>query len=88
MVSASTEKQRERGGEPPYLDVHMGHEHCEIGQMGAGACGVRPVGAQQAAVLRRPVTGHGPLGVAPEWTVGVEVLLRLLLGGRAESTDE
>lgn len=40
---------------------------------------MRPVGAQQAAVLRGPVTGHGSLGVAPERTVGVEVLLRLLL---------
>lgn len=57
----------------------MGHEDCKIGEVGAGACGVRPVGAQQAAVLRGPVTGHGSLGVAPERTVGVEVLLGLLL---------
>lgn len=42
-----------------YLHIHMGHEHCKIGQVGAGAGGVRPVGAQQAAVLRRPVTIHG-----------------------------
>lgn len=47
--------------------------------MGAGACGVCPVGAEQAAVLRRPVTSHGFLGVTPERTVGVEILLRLLL---------
>lgn len=62
-----------------HLDIHVGHEDCKIGEVGAGACGVRPVGAQQAAVLRGPVTGHGSLGVAPERTVGVEVLLGLLL---------
>lgn len=56
----------------------MGHEDGKIGQMGARACGVRPVGAEQAAVLHRPVTSHGSLGVAPERAVGVEVLLRLL----------
>lgn len=47
--------------------------------MGAGACGVCPVGSYQAAVLRRPVASHGSLGVTPKGTVGVEVLLRLLL---------
>lgn len=37
------------------------------------------VGAQQAAVLSRPVARHGSLGVTPERTVGVEVFLGLLL---------
>lgn len=41
-----------------YLDVHVGHEDGEIGEVGAGAGGVRPVVAQQAAVLRGPVAGH------------------------------
>lgn len=68
----------QRGEEPTYLDIHVGHEDGKIGEMSAGARGVRPVGAQQAAVLRGPVAGHGSLGVAPERTVGVEVLLRLL----------
>lgn len=72
----------QRREEPTYLDVNVGHEDGEIGEMSAGARGVRPVGAQQAAVLRRPVTGHGSLGVAPERTVGVEVLLRLLFEGK------
>ena len=56
----------------------MSHEDGEVGQMGAGARGVGPVGAQQAAVLRGPDAGHGSLGVAPERAVGVEVLLGLL----------
>lgn len=50
--------------------------------MGTGARGVGPVGAEQAAVLGRPVTRHGFLGVTPEGTVGVEVLLGLLSGGK------
>lgn len=66
---------------PTYLDIHVSHQDGKIGKMSAGACGVCPVGAQQAAVLRGPVTGHGSLGVAPERTVGVEVLLRLLFEG-------
>lgn len=57
----------------------MGHEHGKVGQVRARARGVRPVGGQQAAVLRGPVAGHGLPGVAPEGAVGVEVLLRLLL---------
>lgn len=61
-----------------YLDVHVCHEHCEVGEVRAGAGGVRPIGAQQTAVLRGPVTRHGFLGVAPERAVGVEVLLRVL----------
>lgn len=44
----------------------MSHEDGKIGQMGAGARGVSPVGAQQATVLCGPVTGHGSLGVTPE----------------------
>lgn len=37
-----------------------------------------PVGAEQPAVLCRPVPSHGFLGVTPERAVGVEVLLGLL----------
>lgn len=43
---------------------------------------MRPVGAQQAAVLCGPVARHGFLGVAPERAVGVEVLLRVLRDAR------
>ena len=61
-----------------YLDLDVGHEHGEVGEVGAGACGVRAVGGQQAAVLRGPHPRHGALRVAPEGAVGVEVLLRML----------
>lgn len=37
--------EEREGKEPAYLDVHMGHEDCKIGEMGTGACGVCPVGA-------------------------------------------
>lgn len=57
----------------------MGHQDCKVGEMSTRTCGVCPVGAQQAAVLRRPVTDHGALGVTPERAVGVEVFLRLLM---------
>lgn len=66
----------------------MGHKDSKIGEMGTGARGVCPVGAEQAAVLRRPVTSHGSLGVTPEWTVGVEVLLRLLLEGKTHKSNQ
>lgn len=58
--------QRGGGGAAPYLDVHMRHEHGEVGEVCAGASGVRPVGAQQATVQCGPVARHGFLGVAPE----------------------
>lgn len=66
--------------EQTYLDIHVCHQNSKIGEVGAGAGGVSPVSAQQTAVLRGPVAGHCFLGVAPERTVGVEILLRLLLG--------
>lgn len=69
---------RQRGGAAAYLDVYVCHEHGEVGEVRAGAGGVRPIGAQQTAVLRGPVARHGFLGVAPERAIGVEVLLRVL----------
>lgn len=61
-----------------YRHVHMSHEHSKVGQVCAGAGGVRSVGSQQPAVLRGPEARHTALRVAPEWTVGVEILLWLL----------
>lgn len=56
----------------------MGHENSKVGQVRAGAGGVRAVGSEETAVLRRPEARHAALGVAPERAVWVEVLLRLL----------
>lgn len=75
-----------KGSRATYLDIHVGHEDGEVGEVSAGARGVRPVGAQQAAVLRRPVAAHCFLRVTPERTVGVEVLLRLLV--KSKSTNK
>lgn len=61
-----------------YLDVDVGHEHSKVGQVCAGAGGVRAVGGEETAVLRRPEARHAASGVAPERAVWVEVLLRLL----------
>lgn len=58
-----------------YLDLHVGHEHRKAGEVRAGAGGVCAVGSQQTTVLRRPDSRHGVFGVAPERTVGIEVLL-------------
>lgn len=49
-----------------YLHLHVGHEHCEAGEVCAGASGVCAIGAQQTTVLGRPESRHGALGVAPE----------------------
>lgn len=65
-----------------YLDIHVGHEDGKVGEVGARARGVRPVGAEQAAVLRGPEARHASLGVAPKWAIGVEVFFRLLLRGK------
>lgn len=64
----------------PYLDLHVSHEDCKVSQVGTRARGVSPVGAQQPAILRRPVPRHGPLGITPERTVGVKAFLGLLWG--------
>lgn len=70
-----------------YLDLHVGHEHGEAGEVCAGAAGVCAVGGQQTTVLRGPESRHGALGVAPERTVGIEVLFRVL-GPREEEGRE
>lgn len=61
-----------------YLHVHMSHEHSKVGQVCAGAGGVCSVSSEQPTVLRGPEAHHTALWVAPEWTVGVEILLGLL----------
>lgn len=61
-----------------YLDLHMGHEHGEAGEVCAGAAGVCAIGGQQTTVLCRPESRHGALGIAPEWAVGIEVCFRML----------
>lgn len=64
----------------------MGHEHCKAGEVCAGAAGVCAIGGQQTTVLGRPESRHGALGVAPERTVGIEVLFRML-GAREEEEE-
>lgn len=71
-----------------YLHVHVSHEHSEVGEVCAGAGGVRSVGSQQPAVLRRPEARHTALRVAPERTVGVEILLRLLKDEEEQTASE
>lgn len=63
----------------------MGHENGKAGKVGAGAGGVCAIGGQQPAVLRRPESRHGALGVAPERAVGIEILLRMLKEGGKET---
>lgn len=65
----------------------MGHEHCKAGEVCAGAAGVCAIRCQQTTVLRRPESRHGAFGVAPERTVGIEVLLRML-GAKEENEKE
>lgn len=74
MVTRGKEKEG-----AAYLDIDVGHEDGKVGEVGAGARGVGPVGDQQTAVLGGPVTRHGSLRVTPEGAVGVEVFLGLLV---------
>lgn len=55
----------------------MGHEDGEVGQVTAGASGVAFVGFQQLTALSGPVSHHAALGVIPEGTVGIVVMLLL-----------
>lgn len=71
-----------------YLNINMSHQNCKVGEMGARACGVRPIGAKQTAILRRPVTPVTALGVTPERAVWVEVFFRLLLKKRKKRIYE
>ncbi len=71
-----------------YLHVHVSHEHSEVSEVCAGAGGVRSVGSQQPAVLRRPEARHTALRVAPERTVGVETLLWLLKDEEEQTESE
>ena len=63
------------------LFTHVGlvvrHEHGEVGEVAAGAGGVRAVGVQQPAALRRPLARHGALRVVPEGAVWSVVILHL-----------
>lgn len=55
----------------------MSHEDGEVGQVTAGASGVALVGLQQLTALGGPVSHHAALGVIPEGTVGIVVMLLL-----------
>ena len=60
-----------------YIGLVAGHEHRKVGEVAAGAGGVRAVGVQQPAALGRPLARHGALRVVPERTVGTVVVFQL-----------
>ena len=74
------------------LFTHVGlvvrHEHGEVGEVAAGAGGVRAVGVQQPAALGRPLPRHGALRVVPEGAVGSVVILYLRGGGEKNRRDD
>lgn len=55
----------------------VSHEDGEVSEVAAGAGGVCPVGVQQPAALRRPLSSHGALRVVPERTVWCVVIVQL-----------
>lgn len=69
--------QQERASGRPYRDFPVRHEDGEVGEVVAGAGGVRLVGLQEFAALRGPVAHHAPLRVIPKGAIGVEVVLHL-----------
>ena len=64
------------------------HEHRKVGEVAAGAGGVRAVGVQQPAALGRPLARHGALRVVPERAVGTVVVLQLDTNGTREGKGE
>lgn len=69
----------------PYIHLVVSHKHGEVGEVAAGACGVRAVGVQQPAALRRPLPRHGALRVVPERTIWRVIVLVLQ---KTKSGDE
>lgn len=55
----------------------MCHEDGEVGEVTAGAGGVRFVVVQEFAALGGPVACHTPFGVIPKRAIGIEVVLHL-----------
>lgn len=60
-----------------YWDFTVCHEDGEVGEVVAGAGGVRLIGVQEFAALGGPVAHHTPLRVIPEGAIGVEVVIHL-----------
>lgn len=63
-----------------YLNFHMCHQDCKVGEVVAGARGVCLVSCQEATALGGPIPCHCTLCVAPEWTVRVKIFFWLLQG--------
>lgn len=60
-----------------HVGLVVSHEHGEVGQVAAGAGGVRVVGVQQPAAQRRPLARHGALRVVPEGAIWSVIILQL-----------
>lgn len=60
-----------------HIGLAVSHEHGEVGEVAARAGGVRAVGVQQPAALRRPLARHGALRVVPEGAVRSVIILQL-----------
>lgn len=60
-----------------YIGLVVSHEHGEVGEVAAGAGGVRAVRVQQPAAQRRPLACHGALRVVPEGAIWSVIILHL-----------
>lgn len=63
-----------------YLNFHMCHQDCKVGEVVAGARGVCLVSCQEATALGGPIPCHCTFRVAPEGTVWVKIFFWLLQG--------
>uniref|UniRef100_A0A3Q1EE44 Uncharacterized protein n=1 Tax=Acanthochromis polyacanthus TaxID=80966 RepID=A0A3Q1EE44_9TELE len=66
-----------------YLDLHVGHEHCKAGEVGAGAAGVCAIGSQQTTVLCLTVKTTG----SDRYTLLLSLLMDAVMTGELTITD-
>uniref|UniRef100_A0A3P8TW75 Uncharacterized protein n=1 Tax=Amphiprion percula TaxID=161767 RepID=A0A3P8TW75_AMPPE len=74
-----------------YLDLHVGHEHCKAGEVGAGAAGVCAIGSQQTTVLRCTLLTCRCLTVkttgSDRYTLLLSLLMDAVITGELTITD-
>ena len=70
-----------------HIGLVVSHEHGEVGEVAAGAGGVRVVGVQQPAALRGPLACHGALRVIPEGAIWSVIILQLQKNENKERND-
>lgn len=63
-----------------YIGLVERHQHGEVGEVAAGAGGVRAVCVQQPAAQRGPLARHGALRIVPKGAIWSMIIIQLWRG--------